>query len=335
MIQENVSLLPFNTFKMDVRASRFAVFSSIDELRKLLVEKGTDPLFVLGGGSNILLTEDYHGLVLKNEIKGIELLNTEGNEVFVKVGAGEIWHEFVLEAIENGWAGIENMSLIPGTVGAAPIQNIGAYGVELKDVFFELSALNLSTSEIEVFKYEDCEFGYRDSVFKRHLKGKYIIVDVTLRLSKEPIFKTSYGDIQSTLEAHGVKELSIKAVSDAVVEIRQSKLPDPAVIGNGGSFFKNPEIPTEQYEEVKKKFPEMPGYKITDTITKVPAGWLIDQAGWKGRTFDSIGVHKKQALVLVNYGGGNGNAIYDLALQIKKSVKEKYGIEIIPEVNVI
>ena len=336
-IQQNISLKPYNTFGLEVNASYFVEISTVDELISILkkTEYQDLPRLFLGGGSNILLTKDFEGLVIKINLEGIETVKENPTSITVKVGAGVSWHAFVLFAIEHNWAGIENMSLIPGTVGAAPMQNIGAYGVEIKDVFDSLEALNLKTFEIEMFTLEDCKFGYRESVFKHEKKGQYVILSVTFTLQKEATFKTSYGDIQRTLEEMSVTELSIKAVSDAVIAIRKSKLPDPAEIGNSGSFFKNPEIPLRQYTDLKERFENIPSYPINETTVKVPAGWLIEQAGWKGYRDGNIGVHARQALVLVNYGGGNGNEIKNLAYQVQASVKEKFGIELSPEVNFI
>jgi UDP-N-acetylmuramate dehydrogenase len=289
---------------------------------------------VLGGGSNILFTQDFDGLVLKNEIKGIKCIDEDDKTVYVEVGAGENWHQFVLYCIDKQWCGVENLSLIPGTVGASPIQNIGAYGVEIKDVFYSLSALNIETSQIECFDIEQCQFGYRSSVFKTIYKGKYVILSVTFCLKKNPDLKIGYGDIQKILEKDPSAP-TIKSVSDAVIAIRKSKLPDPAEIGNSGSFFKNPEVPTAVFADLKIKFPHIVGYQVSDRSTKIPAGWLIEQAGWKGRTIGNIGVHKNQALVLVNYGGGSGAAIYQLALDIQKDVQLKFGVLIEPEVNIL
>lgn len=335
-LQHNVSLKTYNTFGINVNCKTFVEFTSEESLSHVLDEYVTSPqdVYVLGGGSNVLLTKDYEGLILKNSIKGIEVIEETTEEVWVKVGAGEVWHEFVLYAIEQEWYGIENMSLIPGTVGAAPMQNIGAYGVEIKNVFHSLEAV-FYTGEKKSFENDACQFGYRESIFKKELKQKCIITSVTFRLSKVKSFNTTYGAIQETLAAKGIKELSLKAVSDAVISIRQSKLPDPKEIGNAGSFFKNPVISNEEFQSLVNNFPQVPYYPAGEGFTKIPAGWLIEQAGWKGKTIDNIGVHKKQALVLVNYGGGSGHEIYNLALQIKADVKEKFNVDISPEVNVL
>lgn len=333
-IQENISLLPYNTFGIDKIARYFVQATSEKDIQSALdfAENKSLPVIVLGGGSNILLTQDLQALVLKIEIKGIKLITEDEENVFVEVGAGENWHEFVLQCIHNNWAGVENLSLIPGTVGASPMQNIGAYGVEIKEVFHQLKAIKRKTKETEVFNWEDCAFGYRESVFKNKLKDQYIITQVVFKLSKKPVFHTEYGAIQETLEQMGVSSPSIKLISDAVIQIRKSKLPDPKEIGNAGSFFKNPTISKNHYIKIKDSYPNAPGYPTEEGI-KVPAAWLIEQAGWKGKTFGKIGVHVKQPLVLVNYGGGDGNAIKELSMEIQKSVHQKFGILLHPEVN--
>lgn len=336
-IKSNYSLKSLNTFGIDARAHYFAEFHSVDELIQLLKDSRftNEPKLILGGGSNLLFTQDFNGLVLQNKIKGIELVSEDENHAFVKAGAGEVWHNFVLYSIDKGFGGIENLSLIPGTVGAAPMQNIGAYGVEIKDTFYSLEALHCKDYSLRTFNNEDCKFGYRESVFKRELKDQYVITSVIFRLNKKPVFNTSYGAIQTTLDEMGVKELSIKAISDAVIHIRRSKLPDPAQIGNAGSFFKNPEIPEAQYNALKAQYPDIPSYKTTPGMVKVPAGWLNEQAGWKGKVVGNTGVHKQQALVLVNYGNAKGEEVKKLSEDIKKSVKEKFGIALETEVNII
>ena len=336
-ILENISLKPFNTFGLEAKAKYFTVFKSTAELIEILLleEYKLKKKLFLGGGSNILLMNDFDGLVLKNEIKGIEVVLENEEKSILQVGGGEIWHDFVLQSLERNLSGIENLSLIPGTVGASPMQNIGAYGVEIKDVFVALEALNLETFEVEVFDKEKCNFGYRESFFKHDGKGKYVILNVSFELSKIPHFNVSYGAIKDTLIQMGIETIGSKAISDAVINIRKSKLPDPAKIGNSGSFFKNPEIDKAFYDQIKIKFPEIPSYPIDEKTVKVPAGWLIEQAGWKGKRFGEIGVHEKQALVLVNYGGGHGQEIADLAFKIQASVLDIFGINIMPEVNFI
>lgn len=335
-IQENISLKPVNTFGFDKTARFFSVADSVDSLKDALTwaKRTQQKVLILGGGSNILLTQDFDGLVLKVELKGIKLVREDEEHLWVKVGAGEVWHDWVTFAIDNNWAGIENLSLIPGTVGASPMQNIGAYGVEIKEVFESLEALNRTTLDVETFLSDACKFGYRESAFKHELKDQYIICSVTFRLNKRPEFRVDYGAIQDVLTEKGVRELSIKAVSDAVIEIRKSKLPDPKEIGNAGSFFKNPTIEKAHFSELQSKFPAIPGYPNEEGI-KVPAGWLIEQAGWKGKRFGNVGVHAKQALVLVNYGEGDGAEIKILAEKVMNSVREKFGIELSPEVNFI
>lgn len=336
-ISENISLKPFNTFGLEAKAKYFTVFKSTAELIEILLleEYKLKKKLFLGGGSNILLMNDFNGLVLKNEIKGLEVVLENEEKSILQVGGGEIWHDFVLQTLERNLSGIENLSLIPGTVGAAPMQNIGAYGVEIKDVFVALEALNLQTFEVEVFDKEKCNFGYRESFFKHDGKGKYVILNVSFELSKIPHFNVSYGAIKDTLIQMGIETIGSKAISDAVINIRKSKLPDPAKIGNAGSFFKNPELDKAFFDQIKTKFPEIPSYPIDEKKVKVPAGWLIEQAGWKGKRFGEIGVHEKQALVLVNYGGGHGQEIADLAFKIQASVLDIFGINIMPEVNFI
>lgn len=335
IIQENVSLRPFNTFGFDATARYFVSITSASQLQELLCDPHwkTFPKWILGGGSNVLITQDVAALVIQVAIKGIEYIREDEQHVWLRVGAGENWHQFVLHCVENGYAGVENLSLIPGTVGAAPMQNIGAYGVEIKDVFEELQAVEIATGQFGTFDGPACAFGYRESVFKRTLKDQYIITSVTFRLQRTPTFHVAYGDIQKTLEAMQVQDLSLRAVSEAVIHIRQSKLPDPVQIGNAGSFFKNPEIPRSNFEALKAQYPTLPGYPIDDETMKVPAGWLIEQAGWRGYRQGSVGVHDRQALVLVHYGSGTGKQIQELAGKVQASVEEKFGIKLSPEVN--
>ncbi|MBL7744356.1 MAG: UDP-N-acetylmuramate dehydrogenase [Chitinophagaceae bacterium] len=335
ILREHISLLPYNTFGIAANARWFGSFSDTDELEELLASASGSPSFILGGGSNILLTKDIDGLVLKNEIRGVYELHEDQDHVYVKAGAGENWHEFVQYCLKRNWAGIENLSLIPGNVGASPMQNIGAYGVEVAEVFWSLEAFHLQEKKVVTFVLSDCQFGYRESVFKNKYKGQFVILNVTYRLRKKPVFHTSYGAIQQELERMGVKELSIQAISQAVINIRSSKLPDPKVTGNAGSFFKNPEIRPLQYELLKEKFPDIVAYSLVNGNYKLAAGWLIEQCGWKGYREGDAGVHPKQALVLVNYGNASGKNIYELSEKVLLSVKEKFGVELEREVNII
>ena len=337
IVQKDVQLKPFNTFGIEATAKYFIEVSSINQLQEILQSpdfQSTERL-ILGGGSNMLLTKDFDGLVIKIAIKGFEVVNENEDNIWIKAGAGLVWHDLVMQCVNQNYAGMENLSLIPGTVGAAPMQNIGAYGIEIKEVFEELQALEIATGEIKTFDKAMCNFGYRESIFKQEAKGKYIILNVTFKLNKKPTFHIEYGAIKDTLAEMNISEMNIKSISDAVIHIRQSKLPNPAEIGNAGSFFKNPEIPNTQFEALKAQFPTIPAYPVSETTTKVPAGWLIEQAGWKGQRFGNVGVHAKQALVLVNYGGGKGEEIKDLSQKIQASVKEKFGIQLSVEVNFI
>lgn len=335
-MEKNISLKPYNTFGINQKAAIFCTVQSREDILELIHTKEflEGPHLFLGGGSNVLFTKDYPGLVIKNDIKGIELMEEDRNHIKVKAMSGENWHEFVLHCISNKWSGIENLSLIPGTIGAAPMQNIGAYGVEIKDVFDSLEAVDLDSGEIIQFGLKDCKFGYRESVFKNIFKDKFFILSMTLKLNKNFIPNITYGDIKSILDASKAKKTTLKAVSNAVIKIRQSKLPDPKKLGNSGSFFKNPIISAEKYKEVLKKFPHIKAYRVSDNEVKIPAGWLIEQAGWKGKKIGNTGSHKKQALVLVNYGNANGEEVRKLAFQIQDSVKQLFGIEIYPEVNI-
>lgn len=336
MIQENVNIQAHNTFGVDCTTKYFARFRSIKDLQELLANPilKNNELLVLGGGSNMLFTKDFQGLVLKNELTGIYVTKEDANHIWIEAMAGESWHDFVLFAIDHDYGGIENLSLIPGSVGAAPMQNIGAYGVEIKDVFHELEAIHIETGEMVRFTRKRCKFGYRESVFKNILKNQYIITSVTLKLTKNHEVNTTYGAIEAQLKEKNVTRPTIKHISDAVIAIRQSKLPDPALIGNAGSFFKNPVISQAEFKEIIAKYPEVSHYKLDNGTVKLAAGWLIDQAGWKGKTFENYGVHKNQALVLVNYGGAKGEDIFDLSTQILRDVKEKYGVELEREVNI-
>lgn len=334
-IEEYKSLKNYNTFGIDCNGRYFVSVETVTELKQVLSEKPSEELFILGGGSNMLLTGDLNAFVLHINLKGIEIISETETEVFVKAMAGENWHGFVQYCIANDFGGLENLSLIPGNVGTAPIQNIGAYGVELKDTFESCNTLEIGTLKERKFAKDKCDFGYRNSIFKNEAKGKYIITSVTFRLTKKN-HKTSisYGDIQKNLTEKNIENPTIKDISEAVIAIRQSKLPDPKVLGNSGSFFKNPVIDSEAFQEFRRKFPEAPFYEVSPTEFKIPAGWLIENAGFKGKRFGDAGVHKNQALVLVNYGNATGKEIWQLAMQIQKKVKEMSGIFIEPEVNV-
>jgi len=337
MIQENVSLKLYNTFGVDASARYFADASSLEELSEILkLSDPQTPILFLGGGSNLLLTKDFDGLAIRLNLKGIteEIINE--NEVLVTAKAGENWHQFVIFCLEKNYGGLENLSLIPGNVGTSPMQNIGAYGTEIKDIFQSCKVLNLDTSGIEVFDLEKCRFGYRDSIFKQEGKGKYVILEVTFRLTRTiHRINVEYGAIQSELESLGILNPTIQDVSKAVINIRQSKLPDPNMIGNAGSFFKNPTIPLAQYETLKLKFDQIPGYPNGDLV-KIPAGWLIEQCGWKGKQIGNVASHKQQALVIINATGtAGGKEIFDFSTMIIDSVKEKYGILLEREVNII
>ena len=341
MIVSNKSLLDLNSFHINVTAEFFSTFSSIEELAELSrmphsrSELQNKKLLILGGGSNVLFTGNFDGLVLKNAFKGIEIVREDADHVFIKVGAGENWHQFVLYCIDRGFAGIENLSLIPGNVGATPMQNIGAYGVEIKEVFESLDAFHLGDKKVVSFSANDCHFSYRESIFKNKYKDQFAILHVIYRLNKRPRFNTSYGAIEQELERMGVKELSIGAISQAVINIRSSKLPDPDVIGNAGSFFKNPQIKKHAFHELKREHPNIPSYPVDENFVKVPAAWLIEQCGWKGYRRGDAGCHEKQALVLVNYGHATGKEIFSLSKEILQSVKQKFDIQLEREVNVI
>lgn len=337
-MHENFSLKPYNTFGVEAKAKYFVEIHSIEELKDALKFSKSQnlPLLFLGGGSNILFTKDFDGLAIKLSLKGISEENLNDNEVLVTAKAGENWHEFVLFCLNKNLGGLENLSFIPGNVGTSPMQNIGAYGTEIKDIFVDCKVLNLETLEIETFDIEKCRFGYRDSIFKQEGKGRYVILEVTFRLSKKNHrIKTEYGAIQSELENLGIENPTIQDVSKAVINIRQSKLPDPKIIGNAGSFFKNPTIPLAQFEELKQKFENIQGYPNGEFV-KVPAGWLIEQCGWKGKQIGNVASHQLQSLVIINAtGNATGLEIFDFSTEIINSVKEKFGIELEREVNII
>ncbi|GMN11904.1 UDP-N-acetylmuramate dehydrogenase [Croceitalea sp. MTPC9] len=335
-IQENISLKDYNTFGIAVNASFFAEINSLLQLQKALQLSAYPEKFVISGGSNMLLTKDIEALVLHINLKGITVFEEEEESVVLKVMAGENWHELVLWTLDHDYGGLENLSLIPGNTGTAPIQNIGAYGVELKDVFVSCEAMHIKTQELKEFTKEECKFGYRNSIFKNEVKGEYIITSVKLRLTKDNHkLQTFYGAIEEELKNNNIVYPTIKDISNAVIAIRKSKLPDPKEIGNSGSFFKNPVVSKKALETFKKKNPDAPFYEVDSKNFKIPAGWLIEQCGFKGKRFGDAGVHEKQALVLVNYGDATGEQILDLAYEIKKAVLDKFKISIVPEVNII
>jgi len=336
-MEEGKELKELNTFGISAKCREFKRISSLEEAMDFFKESHATPLLILGGGSNILLRNDYDGIVVWNDIKGISIVEEDDASVLIKANAGENWHQFVMHCIDHGFAGIENLSLIPGKVGASPMQNIGAYGVEVKEVIEAVEAVSIKGGELRIFSNEECEFDYRSSVFKTSLKGKFFITSVSFRLQKKPTFKTSYGAIQDQLEIMGIAEteLSIKAISDAVIAIRSSKLPDPAKIGNSGSFFKNPIVSAEVYQIMQQKHSNIPAYEAKDGKFKLAAGWLIEQAGWKGYREGDYGVHDKQALVLVNHGKASGEEIYQLSEKIIGSIQDKFGITLEREVNII
>jgi len=335
-IKHNISLKPYNTFGIDVLAKHFVSIESIDALKQVLSLENYPEIFILGGGSNMLLTKDVTALVLHLNLKGISIISEDENHVIVQASAGENWHEFVCWCLENDFGGLENLSLIPGNVGTAPIQNIGAYGIELKDSFVSCKALHIASRTIKTFTKADCNFDYRNSIFKQKEKGKYIICNVKFKLSKKNhTLHTSYGSISDELTKMKITKPSIQDISKAVIQIRQSKLPDPKEIGNSGSFFKNPVIPKQAYNKLKENFQDIPGYPVLDTEIKVPAGWLIEKAGFKGKQFGNYGVHKKQALVLVNYGNAKGTDILKLSQLIQDTILRIFNITIEAEVNIL
>ena len=333
-IQKNVLLKNYNTFGISVNAKRFVSVNSVYELQQILkVEKD---IFLISGGSNMLLTKDIDELVVHINIKGVSIDNENENAAYLTVNSGENWHEFVLWCISQNYGGIENLSLIPGYVGTCPIQNIGAYGVEVKDTITKVEAIEIETGKLVQFSNKDCNFGYRNSIFKNEVKGKYIIISVSFKLTKiHHNLNTSYGAIETELSLKKISKPSLKDISNAVIAIRKSKLPDPKEIGNSGSFFKNPVISSAQYLKLQKEYADIPGYKISDMEVKIPAGWLIEKAGFKGKRYGEFGVHDKQALVLVNYGNASGKEIYQLAEKIKETIVKKFEITLEIEVNII
>ena len=337
-IHQNISLKPYNTFGIDAAAKWFATFQSADalqEIRSHFPQAVFPPLLIVGGGSNLLLTKNFDGLVLKNEVPGIEKVEEDETHVLLKAGAGVNWHQLVMHCIDENLGGMENLSLIPGCTGASPMQNIGAYGVELKDVFHSLEAYHVGEKNVITFGLQDCAFGYRESIFKQQYRGQFIILNVTFRLTKKHIFHIEYGAIKQELERMNVTSLSIRAISQAIIHIRRSKLPDPAVIGNAGSFFKNPEIAAEKYAELRQRFPEMVAYALGNGHYKLAAGWLIEQCGWKGHRMGDAGCHAQQALVLVNYGNATGREVLELSQNIMASVQLKFDVFLQQEVNII
>ncbi len=340
--QQDSPLQQYNTFGIAAKAQYFSTFSSIESLKeqleatKKLPLDNHLPLLILGGGSNLLFTQPvFNGVVLKNEMKGIELVKEDAEHVYVKAFAGEVWHELVEYCITHQYAGLENLSLIPGSVGASPMQNIGAYGVEVKDVIQEVEAWHIKDNYTQIFSNADCRFGYRESIFKKELKGQFVITSVVYRLKKNPEFKISYGAIQEELQKMGVTNLSINSISQAVINIRTQKLPDPKKVGNAGSFFKNPVVSSTRLQQLKSMFPEIVAFQVSDAEYKLAAGWLIEHCGWKGYKENGVGVHPKQALVLVNYGNGTGLEVLNLAQNIVDSVFEKFQVVLEMEVNVV
>jgi UDP-N-acetylmuramate dehydrogenase len=335
-IQKNVSLKTYNTFGIDAKAREYLNIETVDHLKTALVQNSSKSIFILGGGSNMLLTKDIEALVLHINLKGIYVKEETENHVIVEAQAGENWHDFVLWCLERNYGGIENLSLIPGNIGAVPMQNIGAYGVEIKDVFQTCEAISIKTQELKTFTKQECSFSYRESVFKQDLKGKYIITSVCLKLSKQNHqLHIDYGALTSELKALRIKKPTIQDVSKAVIALRKSKLPNPKEIGNSGSFFKNPVLEKSEFLELQQSFPDVPHYVVSESKIKVPAGWLIEVAGFKGKRFNGCGVHDKQALVLVNYGNASGEDIYKLSQLIQKTILRLFNITIETEVNII
>lgn len=333
----DVDLGPYNTLNVAANAEVFADIDSLSQLKEVLDHPLARelPVYVLGGGSNVLFAGDVEGLVLHVNMQGREIVRESSDYLWMKAGGGENWHELVRFCVERGWGGLENLALIPGTVGAAPIQNIGAYGRELSEVFHCLRALDLETGEVCEFDRAACRFGYRESIFKGAYKGRYFITDVTLQLRKEPKIEISYASLRDRLREKGIDAPGIKEVFETVMEIRRSKLPDPADLANAGSFFKNPKIPEHRYQLLKESHPDIPGYPGGGDLVKVPAGWLIEKTGWKGRRVGAVGTYRQQALVIVNHGGASGREVLEMARRIKRDVENKFGIALVPEVNII
>ena len=336
-VLENYSLKTLNTFGLDIKTRWFAEINSVESLQALLKDQRFQsvPKMILGGGSNILFKDDFDGLIIHNRIDFVKIISEDENYIFISAGAGMTWHSFVLYTIDHNYPGLENLSLIPGCVGAAPIQNIGAYGVEIKNTFHQLNALNMTDGSLRTFTAEDCRFGYRDSIFKQEERNRYVIVDVTFRLTKNASLNTTYGTIEEQLKIMNISHPTIRDISNAVIAIRKSKLPDPEIIGNAGSFFKNPEVPIHFYNKLKENYPAIVGYPSSSGNYKLAAGWLIEQCGWKGKRIANTGMHERQALVLINYGGATGKELIAHAELVQKSVLEKFGVDLEMEVNII
>ena len=335
IIKENISLLSYNTFGIDAKADYFIEYSSVEELQTALQSEivKSNRLLHIGGGSNLLFMKDFNGVILHSAINFIKKVSEDADTVMLEAGAVVNWDDFVAYTVENGWGGVENLSLIPGEVGASAVQNIGAYGVEVQDVITEVNAVEIETGELKIFSVDDCQYGYRESIFKKELKGKYIITSVVFKLQKQPEFKLNYQHLEAEVLKNG--DINLQNIRQTIIAVRESKLPDPKIFGNAGSFFMNPVISKTHFNELLTQYPQMPHYFVSDTEEKVPAGWLIDQCGWKGKQIGNAGVHDKQALVLVNKGGATGAEIVYLAEQIQASVKSKFGIELRAEVNYI
>uniref|UniRef100_UPI0039A413DD UDP-N-acetylmuramate dehydrogenase n=1 Tax=Ornithobacterium rhinotracheale TaxID=28251 RepID=UPI0039A413DD len=335
-IIENSSLKEFTTLALDVQAKRLIEIESIEDLKQYFTENKNPNFYVLGGGSNVLFLHDFDGDILKIDLKGISVEKETKNHIWLKAAAGENWHEFILNCLAKNWGGLENLSLIPGTVGASPIQNIGAYGVEVKNHIEHVEAFDIENLTLKTFSNAECQFGYRESIFKRALKGKFIVTAVTFKLTKKDHeLRISYGAIQQELASKNIENPTIQEISDAVISIRSSKLPDPKICPNTGSFFKNPIVPKETYLKLEQKYPEIPHYRVDDTHVKIPAGWLIEKAGWKGKRMGKVGVHHMQALVLINPDFGTGKEVYDFSTEIIQSIQNQFGIELEREVNII
>lgn len=334
-IEENISIKDIHTFHLPVKTKWLAEYETIEELKQLLRSDllKQNPFFHIGGGSNLLFLHDYPGVLLHSCIRFFRIVKETDTQVYLQVGAGVKWDDCVVYAVDNGWGGMENLSWIPGEVGASAVQNIGAYGAEAKDVIAEVETLEIATGDVRIFTTEECEYGYRDSIFKQSLKGKYIVTSVTFRLDKSPVFRLDYGNLRSAL-LQG-EAVTLQAVRDTVIAVRRSKLPEPEELGSAGSFFMNPVIPVEKYEALKLHYPDMPCYPVDESRVKVPAGWLIDRCGWKGKSFGGAAVYERQCLVLVNRGNAEPMDIVTLSEQIRTSVEETYGIPIYPEVNFI